>query len=198
EKEKAAFAQGGYSKESWLHHVFECEVCCAPLLKDVIEIHTSHVVEQPHGVILFNFDTYTLIERHRQQLSELMHHFDPKQDQVLLVGRASRIGDRSYNIILSGKRAGAITDYLMETFSLEESQIRYLYFGYDPPQLTLAHIDYYGIDKEHIASIDTYVNTSIEDKINQSVVVVIYKSSDELKTSDMMPHETDKNKTDQN
>jgi hypothetical protein len=185
EEEKAAFAQDDYSKEAWLHHVFECKVCCAPLLKDVMEIHTSHVAEQPHEVLLFNFDTYTLTERHQRQLSELMHHFDPKQDQILLVGRASRIGDRSYNIILSGKRAGTITDYLMEMFSLEESQMRYLYFGYDPPQLTLAHIDYYGINKEDIASLDPHVQTSVENKINQSVVVVIYKPSDEHKTSDM-------------
>jgi outer membrane protein OmpA-like peptidoglycan-associated protein len=198
EQEKAAFVRGGYSKEAWFHHVFECEVCCAPLLQDVIDIHTSHVIEQPHDVLLFNFDTHALTERHQQQLSELMHHFDPQHDQILLVGRASQTGDRSYNIVLSGKRAGAITDYLRETFSLEDSQMRYLYFGYDPPQLTLEHIDYYKISKEDIATIDLNINNSIKNKINQSVVVIVYKTLDNIRTSNTLLNENNKDKHERN
>ncbi len=179
QKEIAALARDGVTKETWLHHVFDCDTCCAPLLANMMEAHVAHVTQLPHTVVLFDFDTSTMHALYQQRLNALMQRFDKAQDTILLIGRASQIGDRAYNFILSGKRAGEIKDYLMDKFALEESQLRYLYFGYDPPQLTLEYAKRYGITAYDLASIDTSFKNSPEYKINQSAVVVIYKASPE-------------------
>ncbi len=48
---KAKLEQDGYSREAWFSHIFECEECCSPLLSDIMDVHTSHVVEQPHTIV---------------------------------------------------------------------------------------------------------------------------------------------------
>ena len=112
--------------------------------------------------------------------------FDPTRDKVLLIGRASKIGDRGYNIALSGKRAGEIRDYLTTTFNVAEEQIRYQFFGFDPPQLTLDYAARYGISAADLVAVEANMKTA-EAKINQSVVIIIYKEgegNDILNTSD--------------
>jgi outer membrane protein OmpA-like peptidoglycan-associated protein len=103
--------------------------------------------------------------------------FDASRDKVLLIGRASKIGDRGYNIALSGKRAGEIRDYLTTTFDVAEEQIRYQFFGSDPPQLTLDYAAQYGISTEDLVAADANA-TKAEAKVNQSVEVIIYKGSE--------------------
>ena len=179
EHEKAKLEQGGYSKEAWLHHVFECEKCCAPLFADVMDIHVSYVIANPHLVILFDFDTDTVKDDYQQRLDTFMQQFDAQHDQLLLIGRASRIGHRGYNVALSGSRAVEIKDYVTRTFNLDDDRVRYLFFGADPPQLTLANAADYGITAEDIAAIDTRLRNRPENKINQSVVVIIHKDADD-------------------
>ena len=179
QEDMATLARHGVTKEAWLHHVFDCDMCCAPLLDTIMEAHVRHVTQLPHMVALFDFDTYRIRPHDQRQLDALMQHFDKARDQILLIGRASQIGDRSYNIRLSGQRAGEIQDYLMANFGLQDSQLRYLYFGYDPPQLTLDNAKRYGISQQELAAIDVSFNHDPTHKINQSVVVVIYKASAE-------------------
>ncbi len=173
---KARLKQEGHNKEAWFHHVFECEACCAPLLQDITDIHTQHVIDLPHTIVLFELDTYTVQDKYQKRLDALMQNFDAAHDQLLLIGRASKIGDRAYNIVLSGQRAGEIKDYFIEKFAVEDTQIRYLYFGYDPPQLTLEHAKRYGVTAGELAAIDAEGKTKAENKINQSVVIVVYKA----------------------
>ena len=175
--EKAKFEQGDFSKEAWLHHIFACEQCCAPLLADVMDIHVEHVIDNRHLVVLFRFDSFAIEERYQQRLDTLLKQFDPLHDELLLIGRASRIGRRSYNLILSGKRAGEIKDYAMDKFAIGDEKIHYLFFGFDPPQLTPALATRYGVSDDEIASIDPGISASVADKINQSVVVIINKNS---------------------
>jgi hypothetical protein len=179
EAEKAKLEQGGYSKQAWLHHIFECERCCAPLLADVMDMHVSHVIANPHLVVLFDFDTVTIKPSYQQRLDAFMPQFDAQHDQLLLIGRASNIGHRAYNVALSGSRAVEIKDYVMERFHVEDDRIRYLFFGADPPQLTLNIAADYGISAEEIAAIDTQLRNRPENKVNQSVVVIVYKPSDD-------------------
>ena len=180
EEEKTKLEQDNYSKKAWLHHVFECEKCCAPLFADVMDIHVSHVVANPHLVVLFDFDTDSIKLRYQQRLDTFMQQFDSQHDQLLLIGRASRIGHRAYNIALSGGRAVEIKDYVMERYNIDDDRIRYLFFGADPPQLTLANAANYGISAEDIAAIDTKLRNRAENKVNQSVVVIINKDADEV------------------
>jgi len=172
------FADQGFSKELWLQHVFECQECCAPILNDVMDQHVALVVQQPHTVVLFDFDQYTIKDKYKEQLQALMTTaFDASRDKVLLIGRASKIGDRGYNIALSGKRAGEIRDYLTTTFDVAEEQIRYQFFGADPPQLTLDYAAQYGLSTEDLVVVDANA-TKAEAKVNQSVEVIIYKGSE--------------------
>jgi outer membrane protein OmpA-like peptidoglycan-associated protein len=176
-KEKEELAKSGFSKEVWMHHVFECEKCCALLLVDMMYMHVQRVVQQPHLMVLFDFDQYEIKELFKKKLNELVvKNFRKDRDKILLIGRASRIGDRAYNVVLSGKRAGAVKDYLMEEFGVDDAKVRFLYFGYDPPQLTLEYAQAYGVTEAELAYIDSllsFKNTS-DHKINQSVVVVFY------------------------
>ncbi|MDH3601118.1 MAG: OmpA family protein [Candidatus Tectomicrobia bacterium] len=187
EEAKLKFTQENHSMEAWFYHVFECKECCAPLLVDIMDIHSSYVVEQPHVLILFAFDTYTLNKKYKHDLDTLMQQYDKANDQILLIGRASKIGPKDYNVSLSGKRVGEIKDYLMDQFSVEESQIRYFYFGADPPQLTVEHAERYGVIDRDTMLIDRKINNTPEDKINQSVVIIIYKPENASKAFDATP-----------
>ncbi len=172
------FADQGFSKELWLRHVFECQECCAPILTDVMDQHVTHVVAQPHTVVLFDFDQYAIKAKYEEQLNTLLTtSFDASRDKVLLIGRASKIGDRGYNIALSGKRAGEIRDYLTTIFNVPEEQIRYQFFGFDPPQLTLDYAAQYGISAADLMAVDANAK-KVQAKVNQSVVVIIYKGGD--------------------
>lgn len=173
------FASEGFTKELWLQHVFECQECCAPILTDVMEQHVTHVAAQPHTVVLFDFDNYVIKSKYKEQLQRLMTtSFDASRDKVLLIGRASKIGDRGYNMVLSGKRAGEIRDYLMSTFDVAEENIHYQFFGFDPPQLTLDYGARYGISAADLSAVDAHFEMAAEAKINQSVEVIIYKGDE--------------------
>ena len=181
-EEKKKLKESGYSRELWLRHVFECEQCCAPLLADLMVMHVSIAVQQPHIIVLFNFDTYHIKEKYKQRIDDIIRkNFNKNKDKILMIGRASNIGTRPYNIVLSGRRAGEIKDYIVENFGIDESRIRYLYFGYDPPQLTFAYAKAYGVTAKELASIDAEASfkNSDENKINQSVVIIIYQDADD-------------------
>ena len=146
------FSANGFSKDLWFQHVFECKECCGPILTDVMDEHVNLVVKQPHVVVLFQFDRYAIQPQYQQQLKSLIRtSFDASRDKVLLIGRASKIGDRGYNVALSGKRAGEIRDFLIQTFDITDEQIRYQFFGFDPPQLTMKIADQYGIAGDGIS-----------------------------------------------
>jgi TRAP-type uncharacterized transport system substrate-binding protein len=186
EAEKAQLEQSGYSKQAWLQHVFMCEKCCAPLFADVMDMHVSYVIANPHLVVLFDFDTDTIKPSYQPRLDAFMQQFDSQHDQLLLIGRASKIGHRAYNVALSGSRAVEIKDYVINKFDIDDERIHYLFFGADPPHLTLNTAADYGITAEDIAAIDTQLRNRAENKVNQSVVIVINKDSDDA----VAPHTT--------
>jgi hypothetical protein len=57
QEEKAKLERDEYSNEAWLQHIFKCDMCCAPLLANILEQHVAHVLANPHLVVLFDFDT---------------------------------------------------------------------------------------------------------------------------------------------
>ncbi len=181
-KEKEKLEKGGYSKEMWVHHVIGCKECCAPLFADLMVIHVEKAVQQPHIIILFDFDTHYIKDSYHERLDEMLsNNYDKNHSKVLLIGRASKVGDRAYNLVLSGKRAGEVKDYFVEKLNVDESKIRFLYFGYDPPQLTPTYAKAYGITEEELSHIDSslLVKNPDTNKINQSVVIILYKEEDD-------------------
>lgn len=184
--------QGEFTRESWLGHVFECDKCCGPLLAHLMDMHVSQAVGQPHVVVLFDFDTFNIKQNYKEKLDNMINnYFEKGIDKILLIGRASQIGERYYNIILSGKRAGEVKDYFIANFGIDESRIRFLYFGYDPPQLTPQYASAYGVTEEELSYIDSVFSTSNMSKMNQSVVVVVYKGSDRDTQSDRVEVRSD-------
>ena len=180
-KEKQELERSGFSKEVWMHHVFECEKCCAALLVDMMYMHVQRVVQQPHLMVMFDFDKYEIKKIFKKKLNELVvKSYKKDRDKILLIGRASKVGDRSYNIELSGKRAGEVKDYFIEEVGVDESKIRFLYFGYDPPQLTPEYAKGYGVTKAQLAYIDSslHFKNTLEHKINQSVLVIFYNDQE--------------------
>lgn len=181
QKEKRELQKSGFSKEVWMHHVFECEKCCASLLVDMMFMHVQRVVEQPHLMVMFDFDKYEIKKIFKKKLNDLVvKNYKKGRDKILLIGRASKIGDRAYNIELSGKRAGEVKDYFIEHVGVDASKIRFLYFGYDPPQLSREYAKAYGVTKAQLAYIDSSLpfNNTLKRKINQSVVVIFYNDQE--------------------
>ena len=129
-------------------------MCCAPLLASILEHHVAHVTTNLHLVVLFDFNMYDLRETYQHRLDDLMRQFDPARDELLLIGRASRTGDRAHNIILSGNRAGEIKDYMINKHAVDASRIHYIFFGFDPPQLTPSIAKRYGVTADDLAAID--------------------------------------------
>ncbi len=67
----------------------------------------------------------------------------------------------------------------MDHFGVEDERIRYLFWGYDPPQLTINHAKRYGLSVNDMVSIDSRNANHVKNRINQSVVVIIYKGKHE-------------------
>ena len=163
----------------------ECEKCFAPLLFDRMVLHVNKVSAQPHLLILFDYDTYQVKDVFKAKIDDLLtNDFDRKQDKILLIGRASKTGDQTHNVALSGKCADKVKDYVIDTFRIriEETRIRFLYFGYDPPQLTLEYAKKYGVSKSEFVSVDTALSFKNSDlnQINQSDLAVICRDQDHV------------------
>lgn len=63
--------------------------------------------------LLFGFDSFSLSEKNRQNLSKLANTLDEYEDtEILVAGHTDSIGDEAYNKNLSEKRADAVADFL--------------------------------------------------------------------------------------
>jgi len=156
----------------YLRMIAECREFCAPLVAHLVRCHTLSVARHDHGIVLFEYDRYDLDPRYVRPSGLLARvaealRADPER-RVLLVGRASKIGDLRYNRRLSGQRALAVRDALMEQ-GIAGDWIQTTWFGWEPPQITAAMAREYGL--QHL------YGRFGPAKLNQSVVVVLYSPS---------------------
>lgn len=162
------FIQSGkVSYSAYLKEVADCPAFCAPLVANLMKCHILSVARHPHGIVLFPLGSDQVDERYEEGIIERMARQldeDP-QRKLLLIGRASRIGDLDYNRRLAARRVLAVRDLLMER-GVALERIHTLWFGWEPPQISEFVAAEYGIESLHREVGDM--------AINQSVVMVIH------------------------
>ncbi len=165
---QAAVEEGEVTYADYIEHIGECKAFCGPLVKELIGCHITAVRNLDREIVFFPIDSYEVgsseSTRAVAQVADQMNN-DPNLG-VLLIGRASRIGNVGYNRRLSGLRAGAVGDVLTG-HGVNSDRVKRLTFGYEPPQID-----------ERIASAYGYGNLYSElgsKRINQSVLMVLYR-----------------------
>lgn len=157
------------SYSDYLREVGQCKDFCAPLVASLASCQVAAVSQHPHGILLFDFDSDEFKpEKHAQVLEGLTAGLERDESaRVVLVGRASRVGDLLYNRSLAARRALAVRDRLLEA-GLGEDRITTLWFGWEPPQISPWIAREYGLE-------DLYTDTGSV-AINQSVMIVLYSN----------------------
>jgi len=155
------------SYADYLKEIAECRSFCAPLVASLVRCHVLSVARQPHGIVGFDLDSSSVPPESREGILEevalrLEQH---PEEKVLLVGRASQIGDLRYNRRLSAQRALAVKDHLVAR-GVDESRIETMWLGWEPPQITESVAAEYGLAELY--------QSQGGQRINQSVVVVTY------------------------
>lgn len=162
------FIQGRQvSYGEYLSQLANCTEFCAPLVASLMQCHVLSVARRPHGVVLFDLASSRVEPDYRSSVIDEMAeaYLDGQDKRILLVGRASQIGDLAYNRRLAAQRALAVRDELTAA-GVPFERIRPIWFGWEPPQIDSLVAEEYGI----AGLMDEYGR----DGINQSVVMVIF------------------------
>jgi len=156
------------SYAEYLRQISECRSFCAPLVASLVRCHVLSVSRLPHSIVGFELDSAEVAGRFdRGLLAEVAERMGSQPDaKILLVGRASRIGDLRYNRRLSAQRALAVKDRLVAR-GVPEARIETLWLGWEPPQISESVAAEYGFE-------DLYRSEGTH-RINQSVVLVVYR-----------------------
>lgn len=158
---------GSIGHADYLREIAECKEFCAPLVAQLMQCHVLAVARLEHGIVLFDLGSDVVTPAYRSGLidtvsKQLREHAERK---VVLIGRASQIGDLRHNRALSARRALAAKDALLAA-GIAAERIETMWFGWEPPQISDVIASEYGVSRLY--------DTVGRDKINQSVVVVIY------------------------
>ena len=159
--------ENGISYSEYLKHAGACKSFCGPLTASLLNCHVLSVAQNPHGIILFEFNSDVVDKQFEEGIIEQIRT-ELTQDNnknVLLIGRASQIGDLRYNRALSGKRAESVKNELVEK-GIAPSRVSLMAFGWEPPQLDPWIAEEYGLN-----ALFAEIGST---KMNQSVMVVIY------------------------
>lgn len=159
----------GLSYSDYLRELAECRAFCAPLVAHLANCHVLSVARQPHGIVLFPFNSATLDARYSGDqglIATVKRELDGRPEgKVLLIGRSSKTGGLKYNRRLAGQRALAVRDALMAA-GLPQERIESMWFGWEPPQITTDVAAEYGLQ--------TLLDSKGAAAMNQSVIMVIY------------------------
>jgi len=155
------------SHADYLRSLTECEEFCAPLVASLMECHILSVARRPHGIVLFDIDSSRVDRDFRSGVVDEMarEYSTSNESQILLIGRASQIGELAYNRRLAAQRALAVRDELTAA-GVPFERIRPIWFGWEPPQIDSVMADEYGMGE----LLEEYGY----DGMNQSVVMVIF------------------------
>ncbi len=95
------------------------------VVSTVFELDKTHVV----NTILFDFDTYELLEDAKDDLDKIYHYLKTNVAlKIRIEGHTDNVGNPRYNQILSDKRCFAVASYFM-TLGLKEDRISWQGFG---------------------------------------------------------------------
>lgn len=157
----------GITYREYIEHVAECKAFCRDMVKQLVACHVEAVSQLGPEIALFAFDSADLggSETYRAIDQVVARANGDSSKRVLLIGRASRIGPKAYNRLLSGRRAEAIRSALLER-GVDEHRIYLQGFGYEEPQIDEVIAAAYGWR-------DLYRSES-HSRMNQSVVMVVF------------------------
>lgn len=156
----------GRTYGAFFRHVVDCQEWCQPLVAGLEKCHIEAVGQLGPRAVFFAYNDDQVQPEEAASLAavatELGHDPDAR---VLLVGRASRIGDKLYNRELSERRTVAVQNALIE-HGVEAARIQSMWIGWEPPQISSVVAGVYGFGDLYAAKGETAVN--------QSVMMVIF------------------------
>ena len=155
------------SYSGYLKEIGECREFCGPLVAHLMKCQVLSVARSSHGIVLFDFDSDAVEPRYGEGvIARVSGELDGNGERnVVLIGRASKIGDLKYNRRLSARRTLAVRDRLLE-LDVPEERIHTMWFGWEPPQIGAWVAKEYGLEDLYLAKGELL--------LNQSVMVVLY------------------------
>lgn len=163
--------QGGFPKtgmpySEYIEHIASCRKVCNVVVRQILACHVLAVRHLEHDVVTFDLDSDTVEgRRNLEAIGRILATLRADAEKnVLLIGRASHIGNMGYNRRLSGRRAASVGEYMKK--DLATSRVRILFFGWEPPQIGPEIAQAYDLS-------DLYHRLG-EHGINQSVMMVVY------------------------
>ena len=151
----------------YIAHIAKCKKLCGKTVKKLMGCHIEAVTNLDHELVFFDLDsTYVKDTYRRGPIGRLADSVeDAPEKNILLIGRASRIGQAGYNRTLSRRRARSVRDTFLD-MGVEADRIKLLAFGYEPPQIEETLAQAYDLAElyERLGN----------HKMNQSVMMVVY------------------------
>ena len=165
--------ENGISYSDYLKHAGECKSFCGPLTASLLNCHVLSVAQNQHGIVLFEYNSDVVKQQFEDGLIEQIKEELRKDSDknVLLVGRASQIGDLRYNRALSGRRAESVRQKLLEK-GIAATRINMMAFGWEPPQIEPWIAEEYGLNAL-FAEIRKHKN---ESKRNSCYLLISYEN----------------------
>ena len=159
-------AREGRTYGEFFRHVVECTEWCKPLVVGLEKCHIESVAMLGPWTVFFDLDSSdpgTDVDIYLENVAAELTR--DEHARVLLVGRASRIGDKVYNRALSRRRTEAVESELLAR-GIARERIHAMWLGWEPPQISASVAAAYGIG-------DVYAGRG-RIATNQSVVIVIF------------------------
>ena len=156
----------GRTYREFFQHVAQCDQWCQPLVVGLEKCHIEAVAELDPWAVFFDFNSDVIRPEAEVTFTSVVKKLEENTEgKVLLIGRASRNGDKIYNRGLSYRRALAVR-YTLLNLGVNPERIQLLWFGWEPPQISERVASAYGIGDVHALG--------GEFSANQSVVIVVY------------------------
>lgn len=151
--------------------------CLSQLFDIAHAYHNDRLAELPLASFFFNSGVNDLNSNQIRRLELFLKPYKKLKDDygIVIIGRASSVGDYESNRRISQMRATNIQDQIYENMG-RDAKVDYVYFGSKPPQLTERIGEYIGLDKADYVDVKVG-RTPYPDfrlRINQSVIVVLY------------------------
>lgn len=171
---QAQVAIGKQSLDNWYQELAECKTVCAQIVVRMMAKHFEAISNLPHFFVRFRTGSDSIDNSYDPFLKQIGDYLgiDPTL-KILVIGRASRTGDRAFNRELSRKRADSIK-YKLMLRNVDPDRIKVVYLGYEPPQLTQNIIDLYRVDSAMV-NLNHPIDGLTSIQMNQSAIVAFVK-----------------------
>lgn len=167
-------AVGKQSLDSWYQELAECKTVCAQIVVRMMAKHFEAISKLPHFFVMFRTGSRSIDPSYNEFLDQIADYLASSEDlNVMVIGRASRSGDRAFNRELSRKRADSIKYRLMDR-NIPADQIKVVYLGYEPPQISDKVQELYQLDSQMV-NLGHSIAGKNNYEINQSALIALVK-----------------------